>query len=137
MPGKNMQVEITFTPTGSTQRTVMANMPAPVTPLRPLQAPMSLKAAVPNEGGSVTLTWGLTSQGSDVPGRFEYRYKPARASDYNGTYSQDWAASPRLAANARSVVIRASLINGVEYTFEVRSVSSVNPGIFGETNGCR
>ena len=130
--GKYMQVEITFTPTGGTQRTVMANMPAPVTPI---QAPMSLKAAVPNEGGSVTLTWGLTSQGSDVPGRFEYRYKPARAGDYTGAYSQDWAASPRLAANARSVVIPASLINGVEYTFEVRSVSSVNPGIFGETNG--
>ena len=61
--GKYMQVEITFTPTGSTQRTVMANMPALVTSLPPLQAPMSLKAAVPNEGGSVNPDMGIDVSG--------------------------------------------------------------------------
>ena len=76
--GRYLQVEITFTETiGSTSRTVLANMQTPAIGERPpAEYAEDLSAQVPTNGGSVRLTWSLASTGSDLPAKFQYRYKP-------------------------------------------------------------
>ena len=123
--GKYIQVEITFTPTdppGNTPRTVVANMQTPEIAERPpAESAENLRAQVANKGGSVRLTWGITSTGSALPSKFQYRYKPTDLLATTPFADTDWEdVSGR--GSARSLTITGTLINVAEYTFELRSV---------------
>ena len=92
--GRYLQVEITFTetdPTGTAERMVMANMQTPAISERPpAEYAENLSAQVPTNGGSVRLTWSLASTGSDLPAKFQYRYKPTNLLDTTPFADTDW-----------------------------------------------
>ena len=88
---------------------------------------MNLSAQVPNNGGSVRLTWSLASTGSDPPAKFEYRYKPTNLLDTTPFADTDWVDVSG-GVSARSLTITGSLINDVAYTFELRSVGRLGLG---------
>ena len=72
----------------------------------------------------------MTALGGEIPRIFQYRYRPGAAT-YAADSSRNWDDTPRITGVQRRVVITEPLINNVEYTFEVRSVSSVTEGLSG------
>ena len=124
-----IQVEVSYTSTVTNSSvTRLANSGTPKIAERPpAELAANLSAQVPTNGGSVRLTWSITSTGSELPSKFQYRYKPTMATDYTGDLAQDWEdVSGR--GSARSLPITGTLINGVEYTFELRSVDRLGLG---------
>ena len=124
-----IQVEVSYTSTVTNSSvTRLANSGTPKIAERPpAELAANLSAQVPTNGGSVRLTWSITSTGSELPSKFQYRYKPTMATDYTGDLAQDWEdVSGR--GSARSLTITGTLINGVEYTFELRSVDRLGLG---------
>ena len=124
-----IQVEVSYTSTVTNSSvTRLANSRTPKIAERPpAELAANLSAQVPTNGGSVRLTWSITSTGSELPSKFQYRYKPTMATDYTGDLAQDWEdVSGR--GSARSLTITGTLINGVEYTFELRSVDRLGLG---------
>ena len=117
---KYMQVEVTFTDTSSNSVTKLANAQTrQIVERSSLEIPTTVTATVPRNGGSVALSWGLTSQGGDTPSGFRYRFKPTALADTEFTA---WATA-RGGASARSTAITGDLINNAKYTFEVASYS--------------
>ncbi len=117
---KYMQVEVTFTDTNSASVMKLANMQTRQIAERPsLEIPTNVTATVPRNGGSVALSWGLTSLGGNTPSGFKYRYKPTALADTEFTA---WATASG-GASARSTTITGNLISNVEYVFEVASYS--------------
>ena len=115
-----LQVEVTFTDTNSNSVTKLANAQTRQIAQRPaLEIPTTVTATVPGNGGSVALSWGLTSLGGNTPSGFKYRFKPTALAD---TAFTAWATA-RGGASARSTTITGNLINNAEYTFEVASYS--------------
>ena len=102
---------------------VLANMQTPqIADRPPAELAENLSAQVPNNGGSVRLTWSITSTGSGLPAKFQYRYKPTmETTDYTDDLAQDWEDVSG-GGSVRNSSITGTLINGVEYTFELRSV---------------
>ena len=84
--------------------------------------------------GSVTLSWdGAVSNGAAITG-YEHRRRP----NAQGA-AQRWTAWGQVpveeedqARDARSLVV-SSLSNGTEYSFEVRAVNGVGPGVAADT----
>ena len=132
LEGLHLQVQVTFADSiDGTLRTVFGNMKTPlITKRPPIDSATNLTATVARGGGSVTLEWDLTALGGEIPRIFQYRYRPGAAT-YAADSSRNWDDTPRITGGQRRVVITEPLINNVEYTFEVRSVSSVTEGLSG------
>ncbi|MCY3737603.1 MAG: fibronectin type III domain-containing protein, partial [Gemmatimonadaceae bacterium] len=89
--------------------------------------------------GSVTLSWdGAVTNGAAIR-RYEHRRRPNAQGEDQWT---GWAEVPveedDHARDARSAVV-SSLTNGTLYTFEVRAVNGVGPGVAADTTatpGC-
>ena len=117
---KYMQVEVFFTDTNGFNVAKLANVQTRlITERPPLEIPMGVTATVPATGGSVALSWGLTSLGGERPSGFKYRFKPTAQADTEFT---EWT-NARGGLSTRSVRITGNLINNVPYTFEVASYS--------------
>ena len=127
--GRYLQVEITFTETvNNTSRMVMANMQTPAIGERPpARYAENLSAQVPTNGGSVILTWGLEPTESDLPAKFQYRYKPTNLLDTTPFANTDWVDVSG-GVSTRSLTITSDLINVADYTFELRSVGRLGLG---------
>ncbi len=123
--GQYMQVEITFTPTDPASeppRMVLANMQTlQISHRPPAELAENLSAQVPTNGGSVRLTWSVASTGSELPAKFQYRYKSTDLLATTPFADTDWEDVSG-GGSTRSLTITGSLINVLEYTFEVRSV---------------
>ena len=127
--GQYMQVRITFTDTvDSTERMVLANMQTPqISERPPAELAENLSAQVPSNGGSVRLTWGLASTGSELPAKFQYRYKSTGLLATTPFADTDWEDVSG-GGSARGATITGALINVAEYTFELRSVGRLGFG---------
>ena len=88
-----------------------------------IEVPTDLTATVPENGGSVTLRWSLTSFGALAPTGFQYRYRPKLATGYDRNYSRDWTTVSG-GSGARSMVITGSLVNNAEYEFQVKGIGN-------------
>ena len=84
---KYMQVEVIFTDTNGFDVAKLANVQTPLITMRPpLEIPTNVTATVLRNGGSVVLSWDLTSLG-DTPSGFKYRFKPTAQADTEFTDS--------------------------------------------------
>ena len=120
---RSLQVRVTFTDTNNDSVTKLANMKTPLIRERPpLKTPRAVTATTSFVGGSVRLSWDLTSLGEN-PSGFKYRYKPTALLDNAPFTDSDWVTAPG-GSSARSVTITDNLINSAGYTFEVASYSS-------------
>ena len=128
--GQYMQVRITSTETvNNTERMVLANMQTPqISERPPAELAENLSAQVPNNGGSVRLTWSVASTGNELPAKFQYRYKPTmETTDYTGDLAQD-GEDVSGGGSTRNATITGTLINVAKYTFELRSVGRLGFG---------
>ena len=92
--------------------------PPPPPPVIIMRAPANLAANVASGGGSVTITWGLTS-GDTRPTSFQYRYRATVLLSDSPFTDADWF--PLQGATRRVTVSGEELINNAAYTFELRS----------------
>ena len=92
--------------------------PPPPPPVIIMRAPANLAANVASGGGSVTITWGLTS-GDTRPTSFQYRYRATVLLSDSPFTDADWF--PLRGVTRRVTVSGEELINNAAYTFELRS----------------
>ena len=105
------------TPKITMRPTIPPPPPPPPPPVIIMRTPANLAANVASGGGSVTITWGLTS-GDTRPTSFQYRYKPTALLPF----ADDDAWLPLAGGRTRRVTVSGEeLINNAAYTFELRS----------------
>ena len=93
-----------------------------ITERPPIETPISVTETVPDNGGSVALSWDVRALGDLQSTGFQYRYRPEAATDFTGAYAEDWTDMPG-GSRARAFTFTGDLINKATYIFEVRAVN--------------